>query len=73
MNLNAYIDSDYKNDLVKNTLGSSGEISLEIINEYGKKYEVKRLIGEQPFVIDSDGMDVGISINSLINNPLYFG
>ncbi|HFI0170783.1 TPA: TrlF family AAA-like ATPase [Streptococcus suis] len=73
LNLNADIDSDYKNDLVKNTLGSGGEISLEVIDEYGKKYEVKRLMGEQPSVIDSDGKDVGISINSLINNPLYFG
>ena len=72
LNLNADIDSDYKNDLVKNTLGSGGEISLEVIDEYGKKYEVKRLMGEQPSVIDSDGKDVGISINSLINNPLYF-
>lgn len=73
LNLNADIDSDYKNDLVKNTLGSGGEISLEVIDKYGKKYKVKRLMGEQPFVIDSDGKDVGISINSLINNPLYFG
>lgn len=73
LNLNADIDSDYKNNLVKNTLGSGGEISLEVIDEYGKKYEVKRLMGEQPSVIDSDGKDVGISINSLINNPLYFG
>ena len=30
-------------------------------------------MGEQPSVIDSNGKDVGISINSLINNPLYFG
>ncbi len=73
LNLNADIDSDYKNDLVKNTLGSGGEISLEVIDKYGKKYEVKRLMGEQPSVIDSNGKDVGISINSLINNPLYFG
>lgn len=73
LNLNADIDSDYKNNLVKNTLGSGGEVSLEIINKYGKRYELKRLMGEQPSVIDSDGNDVGISINTLINNPLYFG
>ena len=73
LNLNADIDSDYKNNLVKNTLGSGGEVSLEIIDKYGKRYELKRLMGEQPSVIDSDGNDVGISINTLINNPLYFG
>ena len=73
LNLNADIDNDYKNNLVKNTLGSGGEVSLEIIDKYGKRYELKRLMGEQPSVIDSDGNDVGISINTLINNPLYFG
>lgn len=73
LNLNADTDSDYKEDLVDSTLGSGGEISLEVIDEHGKKYEVKRLKGGQASVIDCDGKDLGISINSLINNPLYFG
>ena len=73
LNLNADTDSGYKEDLVDSTLGSGGEISLEVIDEYGKKYEVKRLKGGEVSVIDSDGKDLGISISSLINNPLYFG
>lgn len=73
LNLNADTDSDYKEALVDSTLGSGGEISLEVIDEHGKKYEVKRLKGGQASVIDCDGEDLGISINSLINNPLYFG
>lgn len=30
-------------------------------------------MGEQPSILDENGDEVGISINSVINNPLYFG
>jgi uncharacterized coiled-coil DUF342 family protein len=73
LDLNANIDKDYKENLVKNTLGSGGEISLDIIDKYGKHYEVRRLMSEQPSILDENGNEVGISINSVINNPLYFG
>lgn len=73
LDLNANIDKDYKENLVKNTLGSGGDISLDIIDKYGKHYEVRRLMGEQPSILDENGDEVGISINSVINNPLYFG
>ncbi len=72
LDLNANIDKDYKENLVKNTLGSGGEISLDIIDKYGKHYEVRRLMGEQPSILDENRDEVGISINSVINNPLYF-
>ena len=73
LDLSANIDKDYKDNLVKNTLGSGGEVSLNIVDRHGKRYEVKRLMNEQHFILDDKGNDVGISINSLISNPLYFG
>ena len=73
LDLNPNVDEDYKKELVEHTLGPGGEISLEVIDKYAKKYEVKRIKGEQFSVIDCDGKDLGISITSLINNPLYFG
>lgn len=73
LDLDANIDKDYKENLVKNTLGSSGEISLDIIDKFGKHYEVRRLMNEQPSILDYNGNEVGILINSVINNPLYFG
>lgn len=73
LDLDANIDKDYKENLVKNTLGSGGEISLDIIDKFGKHYEVRRLMNEQPSILDYNGNEVGIFINSVINNPLYFG
>ncbi len=67
------IDKQYKDDLVKNILGSGGQVSLNIIDQYGHKYEVRQILGETASILSSDGEDLSISIKSLINNPLYFG
>lgn len=73
LDLDANIDKDYKENLVKNTLGSGGELSLDLIDKFGKHYEVRRLMNEQSSILDDNGNEVGIFINSVINNPLYFG
>ena len=73
LGLKVNVDESYKENLVKNTLGSGGEITLNIIDKYGNRYELKKIMGEQSFILDQDENDVGISIDSLINNPLYFG
>lgn len=73
LGLKVNVDESYKKNLVKNTLGSGGEITLNIIDKYGNQYKLKKIMGEQSFILDQDGNDVGISIDSLINSPLYFG
>lgn len=73
LDLGANIDKDYKDNLIKNALGSGGEVSLEVIDKYGKCYEVRRLMDESSFILDENENVVRISINSIINNPLYFG
>ena len=67
------IDKQYKDDLVKNILGSGGQVSLKVIDQYGQEYEVRQILNETASVLDADGRDLPISIKTLINNPLYFG
>lgn len=67
------IDKQYKDDLVKNILGSGGQISLNIIDRYGQEYEVRQILNETPSILNAEGCDLPISIKTLINNPLYFG
>lgn len=67
------VDGSYKKDLVKSVLGSGGQISLQLVDKFGKKYEVRRIYGEQPSVLDDAGNDLAISVRSIINTPLYFG
>lgn len=73
LDLDANIDKDYKDNLVKNTLGSGGAISLDIVDKYGKHYKLKRLMNEKYSILDENGKDIGILIDSIISNPLYFG
>ncbi len=66
-------DSEYKNELVKSVLGSGGKVELEIIDKYHKKYTISRILGESPTIHDENGAVVSITINSIVENPLYFG
>jgi len=74
LNINASIvDKSYKDDLVKNILGSGGQLSLIIADEHGQEYELRRILGENPSILDASGNDISISVQSIIRNPLYFG
>ena len=73
LDLPALIDKDYKDNLVKSVLGSGGQISVKIIDKFGKGYEIRRILNETPSVLNSDEKDLSISVHSIVNNPLYFG
>lgn len=73
LNLEVGTDKKYKDDLIENTLSSGGMIILDIIDKYGRNYKVKKILNETLSIIDDTGKDVAISINTIINNPLYFG
>lgn len=66
-------DKDYKTELVKNVLGSGGQIILDIEDKYQHKYEVSRILGESITIRDDSGKVLPIYVNTILNNPLYFG
>lgn len=66
-------DPEYKSGLVKHILGSGGQISMLVVDEHGNEYEIRRILNEQPSVIDSSGKDLSIATRSVLRNPLYFG
>ncbi|WP_206683287.1 hypothetical protein, partial [Escherichia coli] len=41
-------DNDYKREVVKNLLGSGGQVILELQDNYGNLYRIKRILGEDP-------------------------
>lgn len=63
----------YKNDLVKNVLGSGGQIELNIIDRYGHEFRIRRILNENPSVFDEDKNIISVPARSLLSNPLYFG
>lgn len=66
-------DGDYKKKLVDVTLGSGGQVIIDVVDKFGKEYEIRRIVGEKLNVIGSDGNDLGISVDAILRNPLYFG
>lgn len=67
------IDDDYKKKLVNNVLGSGGEIIIEAFDKDGRKYELRKILNENTAILDENGNDLSITVNSIINNALYFG
>lgn len=66
-------DEDYKSDVVKNLLESGGQVIIELQDNYKKSYKIKRILGENPHILDEDDIEIGVTINSILQTPLYFG
>lgn len=65
-------DIEYKNNLVKELLGSAGKITLIAIDKQGNEYVISRVFGHS-VEVRKDGQLLNININSMLNMPLYFG
>lgn len=66
-------DSQYKKEVVENLLVSGGKIVLELQDNFGKNYKIKRIFGENLHILDESNQEVGAKISSVLNAPLYFG
>jgi len=67
-------DREYKENSVKNGLGSGGKITLVAADRHGQEYEVRRIVGEQPDVYVAGKLQPGINIReTVLHKPIYFG
>lgn len=66
-------DETYKSDLIPNLLESGGQIIIELQDNHKKKYKIKRILGEAPHILDESDTEIGVTINSILQTPLYFG
>ena len=64
----------YKEGCVNNALGSGGKITITAVDRYGREYEVRRILNEQPDVYVDGDLQPGINIReTVIHKPIYFG
>lgn len=67
-------DREYKENSVKNALGSGGKVTLTAIDRHGNEYEVRRIVGEQSDVYVNGNLQPGINIReTVLHKPIYFG
>lgn len=67
-------DKDYKDSLIKHTLGSGGKITLMAHDIYGQDFTVSRIFREAPNVYIDGKLQPGISIReTVVRKPIFFG
>lgn len=69
---NNSIDISYKNELVKQLLGSAGKITIKIKNSDGKEFTVDRVFNHA-LEIKLDGELRNLNTSLILKKPLYFG
>ena len=73
LDLKPSCDVDYKNNLVDITLGSGGQVIVKVVDKYEKEYEIRRIVKEKTSIVDANDKVLGISIDTILHNILYFG
>lgn len=66
-------DRKYKEEIVKNILGSGGQVLLEVQDNFGKSYTIKRILGEKMHILNESKDSISVKIETLLGTPLYFG
>ncbi|MEI3401757.1 MAG: hypothetical protein V8R51_05355 [Clostridia bacterium] len=74
LGLKSDVDSVYKDNLVKYYVDSGCKATLNIIDKYNRKYKIIKYFSDNKTYIENENGDIEyISVDALIQNPLYFG
>jgi len=57
------IQKDYR-ELVEETLGTDGEVEVQVMTDTGEKYIVKRQFSEEPHIFRTNGTDTGMDVET---------
>ena len=66
------VDINYKNNLVKELLGSAGKITIQAIDKDDREFFIERVYGHS-IEIKKDGELKNIGMLSILDKPIYFG
>jgi ABC-type cobalamin/Fe3+-siderophores transport system ATPase subunit len=67
------VDKEYKDELVKHILKSGGKAIVELVDRHGETYRVERIYGQKEDIYKSDILQQGISLDAILQQPVYFG
>ncbi len=66
-------DWKYKQDLVRFALQSGGKVIVEAEDAQGRRCEVRRIFNDRASVYVGDQLRPGVSTQTAVNKPLFFG
>ncbi|MDB2178875.1 TrlF family AAA-like ATPase [Citrobacter farmeri] len=68
------LDTKYKDDLIRHTLGSGGKVTLTTCDIYGQEFTISRIFRELPNVYLDEKLQPDVSIReTILRRPIYFG
>jgi len=68
------LDTKYKDELIRHTLGSGGKATIVARDVYGQDFFVSRIFRESPNVHLEGKLQPGVSIReTVLRQPIYFG
>lgn len=68
------LDTKYKDELIRHTLGSGGKVTLTACDVYGQEFTISRIWREMPNVYLDGKLQHGVSIReTVLRRPIYFG
>lgn len=68
------LDTKYKDELIRHTLGSGGKVTLTACDVYGQEFTISRIFREVPNVYLNGKLQPGVSIReTVLRRPIYFG
>lgn len=68
------LDTKYKDELIRHTLGSGGKVTLTACDVYGQEFTISRIFREAPNVYLGGKLQPGVSIReTVLRRPIYFG
>lgn len=67
-------DTNYKDELIRHTLGSGGKVTLRACDVYEQEFTISRIFREAPNVYLGGKLQPGVSIReTVLRRPIYFG
>lgn len=68
------VDEEYKEKLIEFTLGSGGRVTLHLVDNHAEEYRIEKIYGKKEDIYkESTNEKVTCSVESLINNIIYYG
>ena len=66
-------DNKYKTGLINHVFTSNGKATINVVNNKGEEYSIRKIYGEKADIFRNGELVSKISIDAVLDRPLYFG
>lgn len=67
------VDKEYKDNIVRNTLGNSGKMVTTIIDEHNNTYRLEKILGDSTSIYKDEEYRPSLKPEHILKKPIYYG